>query len=70
MSRTGESVDRDETVDDLCDGFFCPPFPPAPARPESHMSRGLVGPSRRAHDEQLRCSAPSQQLEHATYRGG
>jgi hypothetical protein len=41
----GERADQDGTVDDLCDAIFRMPFPPAPARPESHMSRGEVGQS-------------------------
>jgi hypothetical protein len=51
-------------------GSFLPTFPPlAPARPESHMSRGQVDPSRRAPADQLGCVAPSHQLEHVAHRG-
>jgi hypothetical protein len=71
ISRTGERVDRDGAVDDLCKGFFPCPFPPplAPARPESHMSIGQVGPSRRARADKLGWSAPSQQVEQVAHRG-
>jgi hypothetical protein len=54
-----ERVDWDGTVDDVCEGVFrMPPPPPTPARPESHMSKGQVGPSRRARGDQLGCSSP------------
>jgi hypothetical protein len=53
LSRTGERVDRDGTVDGMCEGVFACLSPLAPARPESHNSKGQVGPSRRAPTDQL-----------------
>jgi hypothetical protein len=46
LSRTRVCLDRVETVDDLCEGVFRLPPPPAPARPESHRSRGQASPNR------------------------
>jgi hypothetical protein len=40
ISRTGRCKDRVGTFDDLSEGAFRLPFPPDPARPESHMSKG------------------------------
>jgi hypothetical protein len=40
ISRTGMCMDRVGTVDDLSEGFFACLSPLAPARPESHRSRG------------------------------
>jgi hypothetical protein len=68
-SRTGERADRDGAVDDLCEGGFRLPFPLAPARPESHKSKGLVGPSRRLPADHLGYSTPTQRLEQAVQRG-
>jgi hypothetical protein len=36
----GTSTDREWTDEDLSEGVFCMPFSLAPARPESHGSRG------------------------------
>jgi hypothetical protein len=46
LPRAGVSTDRDGTVDDLSEGGFSVPFSLAPARPESHISRGQAGPPR------------------------
>jgi hypothetical protein len=40
LHRAGMSTDRDGTDEDLSDGGFHMPFPRAPARPESHGTRG------------------------------
>jgi hypothetical protein len=69
ISQTGERADRDGAVDDLCEGVFACPFPPAPARPLLHMSRGHVGLSRRAPIDQLGWSAPSLHVEHVAHPG-
>jgi hypothetical protein len=53
LSWTGERVDRDGTVDDLCEGFLAYLSLPTPARLGSHMIRGQVGPSRRGPDDEL-----------------
>jgi hypothetical protein len=45
LSRTGMCMDRVGTVDDLSEGVYRLP-PLALARPESHMSKGEVGPTR------------------------
>jgi hypothetical protein len=39
-TRAGISTDRDGTDEELSEGFFHMPFPLAPARPESHGTRG------------------------------
>jgi hypothetical protein len=53
IPRAGLSTDRDGTDDDLSEGVFSPAFPPlAPARPESHKSRGQAGSTRPAQVEQ------------------
>jgi hypothetical protein len=46
-------VDRVGAVDHLSEGVVRLPFPRAPARPESHMSRGQVGPTRTAHIDEF-----------------
>jgi hypothetical protein len=40
LPRVGKSTDRDGTDEDLSEDFFHMPFPLAPARPESHGTRG------------------------------
>jgi hypothetical protein len=40
LSRAGMSMDRDGADEDLSEGVFHKPFPLAPARPESHVTRG------------------------------
>jgi hypothetical protein len=46
-SRTRVWVDRVRVFDNMMsEGLFRLPFPLAPARPESHMSLGLGGPTR------------------------
>jgi hypothetical protein len=40
LPRAGKSTDRDGTGEDLSEGVFHMPFPLAPARPESHGTRG------------------------------
>jgi hypothetical protein len=40
LLRAGTSTDRDGTDEDRSEGFFHMPFPLAPARPESHGTRG------------------------------
>jgi hypothetical protein len=53
ISRTGRCKDRVGTFDDLSEGVFrMSSPPPAPARPESHMSRGHAGPTRPAPIDQ------------------
>jgi hypothetical protein len=53
LFRTRVGVDREGPVDDLSEGGFRVPSPPALARPESHMSIDHVGPTRQAHADQL-----------------
>jgi hypothetical protein len=52
LPRVGKSTDRDGTDEDL--GFFHMPFPLAPARPESHCTRGHARSPRLAQADQLR----------------
>jgi hypothetical protein len=49
LPRVGKSADRDGTDEDLSEGFFHMPFPLAPARPESHRTRGQARLPRPAH---------------------
>jgi hypothetical protein len=46
LPRAGISTDRDGTVDDMSEGVFTCLSPLAPARPESHRSRGHARPPR------------------------
>jgi hypothetical protein len=52
--RAGKSTDRDGTDEDPSEGFFHMPFPLAPARPESHSTRGQARSPRLAHADQPR----------------
>jgi hypothetical protein len=54
LPRAEKSTDRDGTDEDLSEGFFHMPFPLAPARPESHGTRGQARSPRRAHADQPR----------------
>jgi hypothetical protein len=54
LPRAGKSKDRDGTDEDLSEGVFHMPFPLAPARPESHSSRGHARSPRPAHADQPR----------------
>jgi hypothetical protein len=49
LPRAGKSTDRDGTDEDLSEGVFHMHFPLAPARPESHGTRGQARSPRRAH---------------------
>ena len=49
LPRAGKSTDRDGTDEDLSEGVFHMPFPLAPARPESHGTRGQARSPRPAH---------------------
>jgi hypothetical protein len=49
LPRTGKRTDRDGTDEDMNEGVFHMPFPLAPARPESHISRGQACSPRPAH---------------------
>jgi hypothetical protein len=50
----GMSTDRDGTDEDLSEGVFHMPFPLAPARPESHDTRGQARSPRPTQDGQPR----------------
>jgi hypothetical protein len=52
LPRARMSTDRDGTDEDLSEGFFHMPSPLAPARPESHGTRGRARSSRPAQAEQ------------------
>jgi hypothetical protein len=54
LSRAGMSTDRDGTDEDLSEGGFHLPFPLAPARPESHGTRGEASSPRPAQADQPR----------------
>jgi hypothetical protein len=69
LPRTGMSTDRDGTDEDLSEGAFHMPLPLAPARPESHGTRGHARSPRLAQADQPRRSASPQRLEQAAYRG-
>jgi hypothetical protein len=69
LPRAGKSTDRDRTDEDVSDGVFHMPFPLAPARPESHGTRGHARSPRPAQVDQPRGSASPQRLEEAAYRG-
>jgi hypothetical protein len=69
LPRAGMSTDRDGTDDDLSEGDFTCLSPIAPARPESHGTRGQASSPRPAQANQPRLSAPPQRLEQAAYRG-
>jgi hypothetical protein len=49
LPRTGTSTDRDGTDEDMSEGVFHMPFSLAPARPESHSTRGQARSPRPAH---------------------
>jgi hypothetical protein len=55
LPRAGKSTDRDGTDEDLSERVFHMPFPLAPARPESHVTRGQARSPRPAHANHLRC---------------
>jgi hypothetical protein len=48
LSRTKVCVDLEGTVHDMSKGVYAYLSSPTPARPESHISKGRVGPTRRA----------------------
>jgi hypothetical protein len=52
IPRAGKSKDRDGTDEDLSVGGFHMPSPLAPARPESHGTRGQACSPRPAHADQ------------------
>ena len=52
LTRTGKSTDRDGTDEDLSELDFLMPFPLAPARPESHGTRGQARSPRPADADQ------------------
>jgi hypothetical protein len=54
LSRAGMSTDRDGTDEDQSEGVFHMPFPLAPARPESHATRGHASTPRHAQVDQPR----------------
>jgi hypothetical protein len=54
LPRAGMSTDRDGTDEDVSEGVFHIPFPLAPARPESHGTRGHACSPRPAQPEQPR----------------
>jgi hypothetical protein len=68
LPQAGMSTDRDGTIDGLSEGVFTCLSPLAPARPESHRSRGQAGPPRPAQADRPRSSASPQRLEQAAYR--
>jgi hypothetical protein len=53
----------------MFEGFLASLSPSPPARPESHKSIAQVSPSRRAPADELGCSTPSLQVEHAPHCG-
>jgi hypothetical protein len=69
LSRAGMTTDRGGTDEDLSEGVFHMPFPLAPARPESHGTRGQASSSRLAQADLPRSSASPHRLEQAAYRG-
>jgi hypothetical protein len=54
LPRAGMSTDRDGTDEDMSEGVFHMPFPLAPARPESHGTRGQARLPRPAQAKQPR----------------
>jgi hypothetical protein len=54
LPRAGMSTDRDGTDEDMSEGVFHMPSPLAPARPESHGTRGQAGSPRPAQANQPR----------------
>jgi hypothetical protein len=54
LPRAGMSTDRDGTDEDLSEGVFHVPFSLAPARPESHGTRGQARSPRLAQADQPR----------------
>jgi hypothetical protein len=54
LPRAGKSTDRDGTDEELSEEVFHMPFPLAPARPESHGTRGPARSPRPAHADQPR----------------
>jgi hypothetical protein len=54
LRRARKSKDRDGTDEERSEGVFHTPFPLAPARPESHGTRGQARSSRPAHADQPR----------------
>jgi hypothetical protein len=49
LPRAGKSKARDGTDEDMSEGGFHMPFPLAPARPESHGTRGQARSPRPCH---------------------
>jgi hypothetical protein len=54
LPRAGKSTDRNGTDEDVSEGVFHMPFLLAPARPESHGTRGQARSPRHAHADELR----------------
>jgi hypothetical protein len=69
LPRAGMCMDRVGTDDDQSEGgFFACLSPLAPARPESHMSRGRASSPRHAQADKPSWSASPPRLEQAAYR--
>jgi hypothetical protein len=64
LPRAGMSTDRDGTDEDLSEGIFHMLVPLAPARPESHGTRGQA----RSDSTSSSLSTSPQRLEQAAYR--
>jgi hypothetical protein len=62
LPRARKSKDRDGTDEDPSEGGFHMPFPLAPARPESHGTRGEARSPRPAHADQPRGSTSPRRL--------
>jgi hypothetical protein len=54
LPQAGMSTDRDGTDEDMSEGFFHMPSPLAPARPESHGTRGKASSRRPAQADKPR----------------